>query len=64
LRRKKATLNLGTRLIPKLKSGSDLRLGINATFSVDAATAASLQKDIEQALNDLGLSEQMDVDVE
>jgi hypothetical protein len=55
---------LGTRLIPKLKSGSDLRLGINATFSVDAATAASLQKDIEQALNDLGLSEQMDVDVE
>jgi hypothetical protein len=55
---------LGTRLIPKLKSGSDLRLGINATFSVAAATAASLQKDIEQALNDLGLSEQMDVDVE
>lgn len=55
---------LGTRLIPKLKSGSDLRLGINATFSVDAATAASHQKDIEQALHDLGLSEQVDVDVE
>ncbi len=55
---------LGTRLIPKLKSGSGLQLGINATVSVDAATAPTLRKDLEQILGDLGLSDRLDVDVE
>ena len=55
---------LGTRLIPKLKSGSDLRLGINATLAVDSSAAASLKKDLEQALTDLGLSDRLDVDLE
>ena len=55
---------LGTRLIPKLKSGSDLQLLFNAKLTVDASTALSLKKDLEQALADLGLSDRLDVDIE
>jgi hypothetical protein len=55
---------LGTRLIPKLKSGSDLQLLFTAKLTVDASTAASLKKDLEQALADLGLSDRLDVDLE
>jgi hypothetical protein len=55
---------LGTRLIPKLKSGGDLRPEINATFTVDASSASSVKKDLEQALTDLGLSDRLDVDLE
>lgn len=55
---------LGTRLIPKLKSGVDLRLGIDATVTVDSAAASSVMKDLEQALTDLGLSDRLDVDLE
>lgn len=55
---------LGTRLIPKLKSGSDLLLQFNAKLTVDASTAASLKKDLEQALADLGLSDLLDVDID
>jgi len=55
---------LGTRLIPKLKSGSDLQLLFNAKLTVEASTAASLKRDLEQALADLGLSDRLDVDIE
>jgi hypothetical protein len=55
---------LGTRLIPKLRSGSDLQLLLNAKLSVSADTAPTLKKDLEQALADLGLSGRLDVDIE
>jgi hypothetical protein len=55
---------LGTRLIPKLRSGSDLQLLLNAKLSVSADTAPTLKKDLEQALADLGLSDRLDVDIE
>jgi hypothetical protein len=55
---------LGTRLIPKLKSGSDLQLLFSAKLTVDASAALSLKKDLEQALADLGLSDRLDVDIE
>jgi hypothetical protein len=55
---------LGTRLIPKLKSGSDLQLLFNAKLTVDASPALSLKKDLDQALADLGLSDRLDVDIE
>jgi hypothetical protein len=55
---------LGTRFIPKLKSGSDLQLLFNAKLTVDASTALLLKKDLEQALADLGLSDRLGVDIE
>jgi hypothetical protein len=55
---------LGTRLIPKLKSGSELTLRIDATLSVESSAASALKKDLEQALTDLGLSDRLDVDLD
>jgi hypothetical protein len=55
---------LGTRLIPKLRTGSDLQLLINAKLTVDTSTALALKKDLEQVLMDLGLSDRLDVDVD
>jgi hypothetical protein len=55
---------LGTRLIPKLKSGSELQLLFNAKLTVSADTAPSLKKELEQVLADLGLSDHLDVDMD
>jgi hypothetical protein len=55
---------LGTRLIPKLKSGSELTLRIDATLSVESSAASALKKDLEQALTDLGLSDRLDIDLD
>jgi hypothetical protein len=46
---------LGTKLIPKLRSGGDLRAEVNFTISVDAATAAAFETEVRQALQELGL---------
>jgi hypothetical protein len=55
---------LGTRLIPKLKAGSDLQLLLNAKLTVEAGGAPSLKKELEQAIADLGLSDRLGVDME
>jgi hypothetical protein len=46
---------LGTKLLPKLRSGGELRAEVNFTISVDAATAAAFEAEVRQALQDLGL---------
>ncbi|MBI4536775.1 MAG: ATP-binding protein [candidate division NC10 bacterium] len=55
---------LGTRLIPKLKSGGDLRLNLNATSTVDGTAAEPLRKDLEQIVSDLGLADRLEVDID
>jgi hypothetical protein len=56
---------LGTRLIPKLRAGNDLRIELTATVTAPAAAAAQqLRADIIQALEDLELGTQFDVTVE
>lgn len=50
---------LGTKLIPKLRSGSELKVGVDFSLSVDAKAAASLEGDLRQALEDLGLLNQI-----
>jgi hypothetical protein len=52
----------GTRLIPKLKPGSELRLGVDLSVELDAGTAESTIAEIRQALVDLGLSERVKID--
>ncbi|NIR31957.1 MAG: hypothetical protein GWN84_22150 [Gammaproteobacteria bacterium] len=47
---------LGTKLLPKLRSGSDLRVGVEFSVTVDSAFARSLEVDLRQILEDLGLS--------
>ena len=52
---------LGTKLIPKLRSGDRLTVGVDLTVEVAQSTAESLQADVQQILNDLNLAGQMTI---
>ncbi len=54
---------LGSKLIPKLKSGSGLRLGLDVTVDLDSDTATALQAELRQVLGDLNLTGQVKVEV-
>jgi len=53
---------LGTKILPKLRSGSDLKIGVEFTVTVDGSTARNLETDLWQILDDLGLSDQVRVE--
>ncbi|HZZ77099.1 MAG TPA: DUF499 domain-containing protein [Gemmataceae bacterium] len=53
---------LGTRILPKLKTGKDLRIGIDFSVSVDAASANDLQAELRQNLDDLGIGGSVDLE--
>ncbi len=46
---------LGTRILPKLRTGTDVRIGIDLSVTVTKDQAPNLEKDIRQSLEDLGL---------
>lgn len=46
---------LGTRILPKLRTGSELRVGVEFSVTVDAATAVALASELRQILVELGL---------
>ena len=47
---------LGTKVLPKLRSGSDLKIGLSFTVTVDGPLAQSFENDLRQILEDLGLT--------
>ena len=47
---------LGTKVLPKLRSGSELKIGIDFSVTVDGQLAFSFESDIQQILEDLGLT--------
>ena len=53
---------LGTRILPKLRSGDDLSVGVEFSVSVDAGLSQGFQLELEQALADLGLQQQVSVE--
>ena len=53
---------LGTRILPKLRSGDDLSVGVEFSVSIDAVLSQGFQLELEQALADLGLQEQVSVE--
>ena len=53
----------GTKVVPKLRSGDSLTMGVEFSVSVDASQAQSLQAELGQALVDLGLSDQVQVEL-
>jgi hypothetical protein len=55
---------LGTKLIPKLKSGINLKLGLNLTLEVDGVATPQLISDLKQAIEDLELTEVLKVERE
>jgi len=48
---------LGTKILPKLRSGSELTIGLDFTVTVKADTAGSLATELRQILQELGLAE-------
>ena len=55
---------LGTKLLPKLRSGSDLKVHVDFRATVDGKMAKSLADDLRQILSDLGLADAVGVDEE
>ena len=55
---------LGTRLLPRLRSGHDLKVGVTFELTADGAGADSLLADLRQVLDDLQLGERVRIDIE
>ncbi|HZT38068.1 MAG TPA: hypothetical protein VFA28_09225, partial [Bryobacteraceae bacterium] len=52
---------LGTKVLPKLRTGSDLKVGIDFAVTVDPNLARNLVSDLQQILDDLGLKDKVAV---
>jgi len=50
---------LGTKVLPKLRSGKDLQIGIDSLVSVDSNMEAPLKYDLKLILEDLGLADKI-----
>jgi hypothetical protein len=53
---------LGTKILPKLRSGSDLKIGLEFSVTVSAESANGLAAELRQILQELGLAEVMKVE--
>jgi uncharacterized protein DUF499 len=53
---------LGTRLIPKLRSGSELTAQVSFSVSLDGKAIASFESELRQILEDLGLADKIRID--
>ncbi len=52
---------LGTKLLPKLRSGANLKIGIEFSVTVNDSIARGLVDELKQILTDLGLSEKVNI---
>lgn len=55
---------LGTKILPKLRSGSDLKVGVDFSVTVRGDAAGGLTADLRQILADLGLTERVRIEEE
>ena len=53
---------LGTKIIPKLKSGSDLKIGVDFSVTINAESARSIESDLRQIIEDLGLRDKIQIE--
>jgi hypothetical protein len=54
---------LGTKILPKLRSGSELTIGLQFSVTVKTESAGSLAAELRQVLQDLGLAEAVRIDM-
>lgn len=52
---------LGTKVLPKLRAGSDLKIGIDFSVTVNRDVAGNLTSDLRQILDDLGLRDKLQI---
>jgi hypothetical protein len=50
---------LGTKLVPKLRSGAELQAGVEFVVTLEPRAAASLEREVAQILADLGLTDRL-----
>ena len=53
---------LGTKIIPKLRSGADLRIGVDFSVAISADLARTLESDLRQILEDLNLQNKIKIE--
>jgi len=53
---------LGTKIIPKLRSGSELKIGLEFSVTVSGDSANSLAAELRQILQELGLADAVNVE--
>jgi hypothetical protein len=53
---------LGTKLLPKLRTGTDLKVGVEFSCTLDAALAQGLAAEIREILTDLGLADRLRIE--
>lgn len=53
---------LGTKILPKLRAGSELKIGLQFSVTVSAASANGLATELRQILQELGLGEAVKVE--
>ena len=53
---------LGTKILPKLRSGSDLKIGLEFSVTVSADSANAFATELRQILQELGLAEVVKVE--
>lgn len=53
---------LGTKVLPKLRSGTDLKVGVDFSVTVSTDIADNLISDLQQALEDLGLTDKVRIE--
>jgi len=53
---------LGTKILPKLRSGTDLRIGLDFSVTVKSEHAGSLASELQQILEELGLAQSVRVE--
>ena len=53
---------LGTKVLPKLRSGSDLRIGIDFSITIEPALARNLESEIRTILKELALDQRVRIE--
>jgi hypothetical protein len=53
---------LGTKILPKLRAGSELRIGLEFSVTVPADSATALANELRQVLQELGLAQAVKVE--
>jgi hypothetical protein len=51
----------GVPILPKLRTGSDLNVGIDFSVTVPAGSATALMGELRQVLDELGLANKLEV---
>ncbi len=52
----------GTKVLPKLKSGSEIKVGVHFSVTVEESVAASFESELMQIIEDMGLTDKIKVE--